>query len=138
MNLGEESLGMRLLLFRYIPKNTSQFYSFSGTFCLPLLGIANYLCSLAICHLYPCECDQLVMLLHYDNQKIHANKSIKKKFKIDVGMKCQKASKQGVGIDTKLNVHSPIPTSFSHANCNVNKLQNLLMSYLHDTYLYLL
>ena len=40
----------------------------------------------------------------------------KKNFQKDVGMKYmyQKASKQGVGIDTKLNVHSPIPTSFSH------------------------
>ena len=45
-------------------------------FCLPLLGIVNNFCSLAICHLYPCECGQLVTLFHYDNQKIHTNKSM--------------------------------------------------------------
>ena len=90
MNLVEESLSTRLLLLSYIPKNTSQFYLILGPFCLPLLGIANSLiCSLAICHLYPCECGQLVTLFHYDNQKFIPK---------DVRMKCQKVSKQGVGI----------------------------------------
>ena len=81
VNLVEESLGTRLLLLSYIPKNTSQFYLILGPFCLLLLGIANSSCSLAICHLYPCECGQLVTLFHYDNQKIHTNKSIKKNSK---------------------------------------------------------
>ena len=78
----------------FIIKNTSQIIqwcvqirhnitSFSGRFCLPLLGIANNFCSLAICRLYPCECGWLVtlLLLYYDNQKNHTNKSIKKNSK---------------------------------------------------------
>ena len=126
VNLVEESLGTRLLLLSYIPKNTSQFYLILGPFCLPLLGIMNSFCSLAICHLYPCECGQLVTLFHFDNQKIHTNKSIKKfqkNFK-----RCRdevpksKQTRCRDSLNTKLNVHSPIPTSFSHVNCTIHRI----------------
>ena len=40
----------------------------------------------------------------------------------DVGMEVQKTIQTRCrdSINTKFNIHSPIPTSFLHVNCNVN------------------
>ena len=103
MNLVEESLGTRLLLLSYIPKNTSQFDLILGPFCLPLLGNANSLCSLAICHLYPCEYGQLITLFHYDY--FHTNKSIKQFSRCRDEVPKSKETRDS--LNTKLNVHNP-------------------------------
>ena len=136
--MGEESQGMRLLLWAILLRtlhnsmvcpDTPQFYLVLWTFLSAFVRYCKLLlltCYLSSLPLWVRSARYTIIL--WQPKKLH--KQVNKKFQFFF-KRCRdevpksKQTRCRDSLSTKLNVHSPIPTSFSHINCNVNKLQNV-------------